>query len=80
MKKIILLLSIVTTALFSANQLGCVETRLNATKSLYDCAHGTFEATFEFDRHTENRSDSKEPIIKKIAEAKAPIKQYINRN
>ena len=63
--------------LFSANQKGCIETRLNSVKSIYACPHATFEVIFEFDKRTKQRSEKDEPILNKIAEAKAPITQYI---
>lgn len=80
MKKMILLICFMATLSFAAGQQnGCIETRLNAMKSIYACPQATFEVIFEIDIRTKKRSDKKEPILKKIAEAKAPIKQYITK-
>ena len=79
MKKTVLLILLTSTILFARNHEGCVETRLNAVKSIYACPHATFEVIFEFDKHTKKRSEDDEPILKKIAESKAPIHKYINR-
>lgn len=78
MKKTIIFLFLLTTSIFAANQKGCIETRLNAVKSIYACPHATFEVIFEVNMHGK-RSQKDEPILKKIAEAKAPIKQYITK-
>lgn len=77
MKKTIIFLFLTTSALFAANHKGCIETKLNEVKSIYACPHATFEVTFEIDMHTKKRSQKDEPILKIIAEAKAPITQYI---
>ena len=81
MKKSILFICLCATLSFGASQQnGCIETRLNEVKSIYACPQATFEVIFEIDVHTKKRSEKKEPVLKKIAEAKAPIKQYITKN
>lgn len=77
MKKVILFTFLVSSILFAEAQEGCIETRLNAVKSIYACPQATFEVTFEIDIHSKERSENDKPILKKIAEAKAPITQYI---
>lgn len=79
MKKIVLLTCLTINFLFAVDQQGCIETRLNTVKSIYACPHATFEVTFKIDIHTKERSEKDKPVLKKIAEAKASITQYINK-
>ena len=79
MKRVILFTFLTSSMLFAANQQGCIETRLNAVKSIYACPQATFEVTFKIDVHTKERSEKDKPVLKKIAEAKAPITQYITK-
>ncbi len=79
MKRVILFTFLTTSILFAVDREGCIETRLNATKSIYACPQATFEVTFKIDVHTKERSEKDKPVLKKIAEAKAPITQYINK-
>ena len=79
MKRVILFIFSASSILFAANQEGCIETRLNEVKSIYACPQATFEVTFKIDVHTKKRSEKDKPVLKKIAEAKAPITQYITK-
>ena len=80
MKKTIFLLLLTVNMLFAAGQKGCIETKLNEVKSIYACPHATFEVIFEINMHTKKRSQKEEPILRIIAESKAPITQYITKN
>ena len=79
MKKSLLFIFLTSTVVFAAGPKACIETKLNEVKSLYACPQATFEVIFEIDRHTKKRSQKEEPILKMIAEQKAPITQYISK-
>lgn len=79
MKKTILFLIFISSALFAAKDdfQGCIELKLSEAKSIISCPSGDYEVTFALNR--DKRDIIEEPTIIKIGEAPQKIIQYITK-
>lgn len=78
MKKIVLSLVVVGSALFAAETFqGCKELKLNEAKSIVSCPHGEYEVTYKINANG-NRYTAESPKVVKIGESKQVV-QYITQ-